>query len=81
MHDSSPPLSPPSPPSPLPPPAASPWEKLDRALSRLESAILTQKNNKTENNTLETERLQRQNSHLTETLRQTLAEITTLLKT
>ncbi len=78
MHDSSPPLPPPS---PLPPPAASPWENLDRALSRLESAILTQKNNKTENNTLETERLQRQNSHLTETLRQTLAEITTLLKT
>ena len=78
MHDSSPPLSPPS---PLPPPAASPWENLDRALSRLESAILTQKHDKTENNTLETERLQRQNTHLTATLRQTLVELTTLLKT
>ena len=63
----------------LKPAAASPWEHLDQALGRLESAILTQKHNKTENNSPETKQLQQQNSHLTETLRQTLADLKTIL--
>ena len=75
-------------PSPLPSPhgvatkssAASPWEHLERALGRLESAILTQKHlDEAESNTQETERLQRQNAHMRATLRQTLAELKTIL--
>ncbi len=69
-------------PSPHPPTTSSvisPWEQLDRALGRLESAILTQQHNKTTDSTLETKNLQQQNTHLKTTLRQTLADLKTLL--
>ncbi len=60
--------------------AANPWESLDQALSRLESAILTQKHNNAEDGVQGEERLRQQNTHLRDVLQQTLADLKSILK-